>query len=459
LSVLRNLPEYKLTRRDVGFFLTIMLPALVEMLLSQLFSMVDTIMLGRLPDSAVILTAIGITTAPINLIVCVATAFCVGTTATIAFLTGAGKHEDARRASIQSFLLMTGAGIVLTLVCTVFAEPMIRFAGAEGEILPLAVSYYRIVAVGFFFQSVTISVTAALRGVGITRIPMVYNLAAAFINVVLNYILIYGKLGISPMGIEGAALATTISKIAAFLAAVGMMVFGKLPVGIRRGDSFRPDPQLLKRILRIGITSGMEQVILQSGAVLSNKILAVVPTADFAACQIASSVEGLVWQTGGACCAASTTCMGQALGEGRPEKGHAVTKMILFTALAMSGVLVMVFLFFGYPLASVYTPDKTVAKTASLILVYCAAALPGVNTHQTVAGALRGAGDTRTPMLASLCSLWIFRVALSWLLITVCGYGVIAMRICVTLDQLVRASINLIRYLHGGWVRSGQKLK
>jgi Na+-driven multidrug efflux pump len=99
----------------------------------------------------------------------------------------------------------------------------------------------------------------------------------------------------------------------------------------------------------------------------------------------------------------------------------------------------------------VYTPETDVAKSAAALLIYCAIALPGVSTHQTIAGALRGAGDTKTPMIASLCSLWIFRVALSFLLITVLGYGVTAMRICVMLDQLVRASINLIRYSQGKW--------
>jgi len=443
--------DYKLTRRDVWFFLSIMLPALVELILSQVFSMVDTIMLGRLPDSAEILTAVGLTASPINLVVCVVTAFCIGTTATVAVFTGAGKPERARSASRQSLMLLSAAGIVLTVVCVACAEPIIRFAGARDDTIVQAVTYYRLIAAGFFFQSVTISVTASLRGVGITRIPMLYNLAAAFLNVILNYVLIYGKLGFPAMGIAGAALATTLSKIVAFLAAVVIMFCLKTPVSVQKGDSFRPDIPILKRILKIGITSGMEQVILQSGAVLSTKILSIIPTVDFAAYQIASNVEGIAWQPGSACCTAATTCMGQALGEGRIDKAKAMTRMIYLTALSMSGLMVLLFLFGGHTIASVYTPDQDVVRTAARIMIVCAAALPGVSTHQTIAGALRGAGDTKTPMIASLCSLWIFRVALSFLLVRVLGFGVLAMRICVTLDQLVRASINLIRYCRGRW--------
>lgn len=450
---LSKIPKYKLTRHDVGFFLSIMLPALVELLLSQIFGMVDTVMLGRLPDSAVVLSAVGITASPINLVVCVVTAFCIGTTATVAIATGAGKPEQARAVTRQSFVLLAVVGAILTAGCMTAAEPIIRFAGAKEEIFADAVTYYRIIAAGFFCQSVTISITAALRGVGITKIPMVYNLIAAVGNVGLNYILIYGKLGFPAMGVTGAALATTLSKGIAFVIAVCVLFFGKNPLAVRKGDSFKPDIPTLKRILKIGITSGMEQVILQSGAVLSTKIMAGIPTTDFAAYQIAANVEGLAWQTGGACCTASTTCMGQAIGEGRMDKAKAMTGMILTTALAMSAVLVVVFLTCGYPIASIYTPDTEVVATAARILAYCSWAIPGVSTHQTIAGALRGAGDTKTPMFASLCSLWIFRVGLSYLLITRLGYGVIAMRICISLDQLVRATINLMRYLQGKWAK------
>jgi len=232
MTGLKQIPEYKLTRGDVRFFLSIMLPALVELLLSQVFGMIDTIMLGRLPDSAGVLAAVGITTSPINLVVCVVTAFCIGTTATIAIATGAGKHEEARSTARQSLMLLGLIGVVLKVFCMAFAGPIIRFAGAKDEIFAGAVTYYRLIAAGFFFQSVTISITAALRGVGITRIPLLYNLSSAALNVVLNYIMIYGKLGLPPMGIAGAALATTVSKGAAFLAGLGWDA-GEKPLEIR----------------------------------------------------------------------------------------------------------------------------------------------------------------------------------------------------------------------------------
>lgn len=453
VASIRSIPSYRLTEKDVRFFLSIMLPALVELLLSQLFGMMDTIMLGHTENSSVLIAAVGMTASPINLIVCVISAFCIGTTAAVAWFTGAGESEKARCAAHQSLALLAVIGAVVTVLSLLFAEPIIRFAGAKEDTLADAVTYYRIIAAGFLVQSVTISITASLRGVGITKIPMLYNLTAALVNVILNYGMIYGRLGFPAMGIRGAAWATTISKFLAFVLAMLLMFFGKIPVGIRRGDSFRPNRQILTRILRVGITAGLEQVILQSGAVLNNKIVATVPTADFAANQIAANVEGLAWQLGNACNAASTTSTGQSLGEGRPEKARSMTRMILLVSLGFSACVILLFLFAGSPIAHLYTPEKEIAATAGRILCYTAIGMPGVATHLTIAGSLRGAGDTKTPLFASFCSLWIFRVGLGYLLVYRLGMGVIAARVCCSVDQLVRASIVSLRYLTGKWAK------
>ncbi|MCQ2430964.1 MAG: MATE family efflux transporter [Clostridia bacterium] len=458
-SALRDLPAYRPGKQDVRKFLSIMLPALVELVISQVFGMVDTMMLGNVPDSAPMIAAVGIATNPINLIVCVMTAFCIGTTAAIAWYTGAGEPDNARCAARQSLVIMTAAGLVLTAIAILFARPMMRFAGAKPETLDFAVSYYRLIAAGFFFQAITISVTASLRGIGVTRVPMLYNLASASVNVLFNYILIYGKLGFPAMGISGAALATTLSKIVAFLSAVSIFFFGRQAISYRRGDSFRPKSVILKRIFRVGITAGCEQLLLQSGAVLTTKVVATVPTVDFAANQIAGSIEGLAWQPGQACNAASTTCMGQALGEGRADKAHGVTMMIWCTSLCFGAVIAAVFLLFGEHITALYTPDSDIARNAARILAITASGLPGVCTHLPIAGALRGAGDTKTPLIASFCSLWIFRLVLSYLLIQVLGYGVAAARVAIAADQTVRGSINLIRYFCGGWVKRANTSK
>ncbi len=450
-SKLREIPIYHPTRKDIRFFLSIMLPALVELVLSQVFSMVDTMMLGNVPDSAILVAAVGMTSSAINLTVCVITAFCIGTTAAIAWYTGAGDHDAARSAVRQSLFMMAVVGLIVTAAAVLFAYPIIGFAGAGEDTIDFAVTYYRYIAAGFFFQAITISITASLRGIGVTKIPMLYNLAAAVINVCLNYVLIYGKFGFPMMGITGAALATTLSKLIAFGIAVFMILFADLPICVRCGTRFRPNFVIIQRILRVGIPSCLEQVILQSGAVLSTKIVSVVPTTDFAANQIAASIEGLAWQPGSACNAASTTCMGQSLGEGRVDKARAMTRMIVCTSLLCSFCMVLLFLCFGESIAGLYIKDQAIAHTAGILIACSAFGLPGVGTHLSVAGALRGAGDTKTPLLASLCSLWIFRVGLGFLLIRVLGFGVYAARMCIALDQLVRAAIVSVRYLRGNW--------
>ena len=451
---IRSIPAYTLTKRDRRFIYSIILPALCENLITQLFGMVDTIMLGHTPESAKAIAAVGMTVSPINIVVCVLSSFCIGTTAAVAWYTGADESENARAAARQSLVLLSAIGLIVTALALVFASPIIRFAGARADTFDDALAYYRIVAAGFFIQTVTFSVSASLRGVGITRLPMLYNLLAAGLNVVLNYVLIYGRLGLPAMGVRGAALATTLSKVPAFLIALGIMFFGKTPVSCRRGDDYRFTKKIMNRVLRVGITAALEQVILQTGALLSNRIAATVPTDDFAANQIAITAENIGWAPGSAAGVASATAVGQALGEGRADKARAMTRLALHLSIAMTAVYDLFLLFGGKWVALLFTTELPVALTAGRVMRLSALVMFGASIHVPTAGSLRGAGDTVSPLVASLCSLWLCRVILGYLLVVVGGFGVMAVRLSCALDQLVRAAIVFFRYLTGRWARA-----
>jgi len=442
-------PPYRLTAENRRIFFGIMLPALAEIIISHLFGMVDTMMLGNTPDSAAAIAAVGMVSAPNNFVVCVFTNFCIGITAAIAFYSGMGEPDKAAAAARQSMVLSAAVGILMTVTMTVGAPLVIDLLGAGEDVREYAIRYFRLIALGYFFQLVTINITACLRGVGITRYPMVYNLIASGANVVMNYLLIYGHFGFPAMGVDGAALATTLSKLIAFVIAVVLICRAKTAVRPDfRLNFFRfwlpgrgQDREVISRILPVGITAAMEQVILQGGAVLTTRIISVLPTVHYAAYLISANVEGLAWSPGQACNAASTTLSGRSLGEGKPDKARAYALYIWFWSLGMAAAVMVLFLTMGRPIASLYTPEAAAAVLAGRLIMQAAVGMPGIATHLSLAGSLRGAGETRAPLIVSLCSLWICRVLGSWLCLYVLDLGVEAVRLCVSLDQLVRGAI------------------
>lgn len=445
-------PPYRLTGREKKNVVLMILPALAEMILSSLFRSVDSIMLGHAPSSAVSLAATGLTGPLSNLVLCVLFAFCVGTTAAVSWAIGAGKTENAAAATRQTLLICAASGTVISLLFAWLSPQLVNFLGPESEdVRQAAIEYYRITSYSFVFQFVTHNVSAALRGAGITKYPMFYNITANGLNVGMNYVLIYGKLGFPAMGVEGAALATTISTAIGMVLALTMLAVLKSPVRLSFRKSFLPRANIMRRVLNVGLTAAAEQLILQSGNVLFTKIIAFRPTVDLSAYSVFNSMNQYIWNVPGACAVASTTHMGMNMGAGRGDRCQAYTKWITGLSVISTCSLAAVVALARKPLCALFIDDPAVIAVATGLTVAGMFSAPGIAVHQTISGSLRAAGDTRAPLVASLISLWVFRVGLGWLLIRVMELPIFWGVVTIAADQIARAAINVILYLRGKW--------
>lgn len=446
------MPE-RLAKKDKQEFYKIIFPSMIEILFLQCFSFVDSMMVGHMPDSTTAVAGLSLCGAPINLTVCVMAAFFIGTTAAIARNYGAEKMDEVRNTAFQTTALSLLLGIVISAATYMLSDKIMGFVCKGSDAYEVAAMYYRINTIGFLFQIVSINITAAFRGVGITKIPMIYNLVGNAVNVALNYVLIYGKFGFEPMQARGAAVATVISKFVIFLIAVPAWIFFPSPIKPSRNVSFRPCKSLSEFVFPIGLTSAGEQLILQSGATLTSKIISSLPTNDIAACSISGSVESIAWSTGDACCTASTSLFGRCLGEDNPEKAKSFLKLISKWALGFAAFEILLICTCGKGIVMMFSNDSSIYAETVKIMIVGGVCLPFINMHKTVSGALRSAGDSVAPLLASLLSLWVFRVGLGYLLITVLDKGVFAYRWCLNLDQLVRMIAVIIFFVSGHWKR------
>jgi len=424
-----------------------MFPVLIEQVIIRLFHIADSIMVGQMTDSTVAVAAVGLCNSPINLIASVSNAFFIGTTAAIAWYFGANEKRKMRSFAWQSMGIATLVATVFSVLSIVFAKDIMYFVCGEAETLSLATSYYQINAYGFFFQIITFNISAMLRGIGISKLPMAYNLAGGVVNVILNYFFIFSF----GMRSDGAALATVISKCVSFVLALIVLLFKKTELDFRLGFDKKPDSAIKNRLVPIGLTAAGEQVILQVGAILSTKIMAALPTMQIAAYQIVVSVEGFAWATGYACQAATTSLFGRALGEHNHRKAQSLLALAVKWAVGFAAAEIVLFCIFGKQIAMLFTNDSSLYPSIIILLVLSACTLPFINTHQTLSGALRSAGDSIAPLIASFISLWVFRVALGFLLVNVFGLGIYAYKTTLICDQLFRCAIVSAFYLMGHW--------
>ena len=441
----------RLSTGEHKIFYALLFPALIETVLSRVFVIADSIMLGQMENSTLAVAAVGLCASPINLIVAVTSNFFIGTTSAVAWYYGAGEKEKMRTVAWQSMGLALVVASLFSLFSVVFAGSIMGFVCGDGETLALAASYYKINAYGFFFHILTMNISAILRGIGVTRLPMLYNLTGGVLNVVLNYLLIYGVWGFPELRSDGAAWATTISKGVSLVFALGVLLFTGTEVGHRLGVGKKLDKSIKTRLLPIGITAACEQLVLQIGALMTAKIIAVLPTTHIAANQIVANMEGFAWATGSACQTASTSLFGRSLGENNVPKAKSYLKLSVCWTVGFAAVEMVAFTLGGNTLAALFSNDVTLYPLISTMLILAALALPFINVHQTVSGALRSAGDSVAPLIASLVSLWVFRVVLGYLTVSVLDLGMYAYRWCIVADQAVRCAIVCGFYLSGHW--------
>ena len=422
-------------------------PALVEMLLVTLVGMADMIMVGRIGPAAI--AAVGLTNQPVFFATAVFMALNVGTTAVIARAIGAGEKLVANNALRQSFMLTTIMGIGVSVLGLAFARDVMVLMGAEEDVIPLGVAYMQIVAAGAIFMLLTMSVAAALRGAGDTKTPMKVNTFCNILNVIGNYLLIYGKLGFPRMGVAGAALSTSISRAIAFVLIMRAVTGGRFILHLTGPARF--DFPLIRRIVNIGIPAAIEQLTLRGGQLAYLRIVAGFGTAVVASHQIAMNILSLSFMPGQAFAVAATTLVGQGLGARRPdlaEKGALETRRI---GMMVSGFMAFIFILFGRYIAMLYSNDPTVVAKTAVVLRIIGLVQPAQSTQFILAGGLRGAGDTKWPLYSTAIGIWGFRVALGYVLAVVLDMELVGAWIAMAVDQIVRSAIIMFRFRSGKW--------
>ncbi len=430
--------------------MVITLPAFIELVMSTLFGMVDMVMVGRLGPAAI--TAVGLTNQPFMLLLSVFAAVNIGTTTLVAWQIGARKPEEAQAVTRQTLLISLVLGTVVSGIGILLAPAVVRFMGAGPDTFADATAYFQIVAAGLVFQVMSMGITAALRGAGETKIPMIYNVGSNFINVFGNYVLIYGKLGFPRWGVAGAAVSTSLSRLLACLAGLYVLYYSRHSViHLKLKAEYRLHRPTVQRIFTIGLPAALEQFILHSGLMFFAKTVSTLGTLKFAAHQIGVNISGLSFAPSMAFAVASTTLVGQSLGAEKEEQAENYALIVHKIALVVAVLNALLFILFSYPMARVYTSDPVVAAAAGMVLKILALALPGQSTQFSLAGALRGAGDTMYPLYASTLGIWLFRVVVAYIFVRIFHWGLVGAWVAFVMDQYTRSAVIYLRFRSGKW--------
>jgi MATE family multidrug resistance protein len=424
------------------------LPAMGEQLLSMMVGIVDTYLVGHL--GAAPLAAVGLANQWVFMATMLFGAIATGATALIARFIGAREKAQANEVLRQSMLLGVAIGIIATILGFTLAEPAVRLLGAEEEVVELGASYLRVVSSIFFFSTLMFIGNASLRGAGDTRTPLFVMLVVNVVNIAVAWTAINGPFGLPKMGVVGSAIGAATGRMIGGLLVIALLLKGRSGIRLELAG-LRPDPGLIRRILRVGLPSGMEQLLFRSGHMVFARILAELGTVSYAANQVAMNGWSLSFMPGFGFALAATTLVGQRLGagdsEGAQQRGYTAYRL----AAALMGSVGLLFLIFPAQIVGFFTNDPEIIEIGTMPLRMVGLIQPVLAATMVFPGALRGAGDTRFPMIVTGGSIWLVRLPLAYLLAIVLDWGLTGAWAALALDLCMRGLINFLRFRGGRW--------
>jgi putative MATE family efflux protein len=423
-------------------------PSMAMFALHSLVGMVDFVFVSSLGTRAV--AAVGVAHQLHFFVFAALGAVTTGTVAVVARDWGAGRRAEAGRMTRASVLLACGFGLLLMGLIPL-APMVLGWIGAEPAVSALGARCLGLLLLFNVPLAAEIALSMALRAAGDVRTPLLVGLVANALNVLLDYALVFGRLGAPELGAPGSALASGIAFSAAGLLLFALYGRGQLllPRGRWRGALTRPRA---RRLMRIGLPTAVEQCGFQAGLLLFLGIVADFGTPAISAYLIGVRILALSFVPGLGFATAASTLVGQHLGAGAFAHATRSGWRAGGGAMAVMGSLGLSIVLAAGPLAGIFgaAGRETIDLTVTFIYIL-GAAQPLMAIEFALGGALRGAGDTRFPLFAVLTGLFVFRLGAASLLVAPHVDGVAPVWCCLLADYTVRAGLLLWRFGSGRW--------
>jgi len=421
-------------------------PAILGNLLHSTVGIVDMKIVGSLGPAAVAATGTG--NRIFFVLQAVLMAVTAGTTALVARAWGAGDRQEAERVTRASLWLCASVSLLLSVPAFVFADQLAAVFRLEAETVALAATFIRWISPFNVVFAVFFVISAGLRAAGDTRTPLWIGAGTNVVNVFLVYSLVYGEFGFPAMGVAGAALANGLAFSFGAIVTVCLWLGNRLILGV--GPPVCLERSRVGRLLRIGYPAGLEQGVWQGGFILFLWIVALYGTEPYAAYMLGVNILSFSFVVGFGFSIAASTLVGQHLGAGDPDAAARSGWRAMGMSVGVMLVFAAIILLAAEPLARFLIDDDEVVRL-TVVFIYVLGSVQALMAIEfSLGGALRGAGDTRFPLITVLSGLFGARILLA---------GIFAWRglpvewifAALIADYIVKATMLTLRFRSGRW--------
>ncbi len=437
-------PELKHLREEIRPMVRLAGPLVLAEISWVLMGIVDTMMVGRLPNGTEAIGATSLGNVMFYVVGILGSGLLLGLDTLVSQSFGAGRVDDCHRSLLNGiYLVMSVTPVLMGLMWLMV--PLLRLLGIAPSVLSLAVPYLHTLLWSAPPLMLYFAFRRYLQAMNLVK-PVAFALIAAnLLNIFGNWVLIYGRLGAPAMGVVGSAWSTCIAR--AFMA--GILFYYVVHYerrhkwGLTR-VAIKPDLARIRRLVGLGLPAAMH-IFLEVGVFGTATALAgTLGAVPLAAHQIALHTASLTFMVPLGIASAAAVRVGQALGRGDPQGANRAGWTAIFLGAGFMTLSGIVFVSFPESIVRLYTHDARVVALGGLILMIAAFFQLFDGIQGVAIGALRGTGDTQTAMLAHLICDWGIGLPIAWYFCFQRGWGAVGLWIGLSLAMIL-AGIVLLR--------------
>lgn len=444
----REIPSKKKIKEE---YWKVALPAAVEGVLLNLMLLADLIMVGTLGIEQA--AAVGIVSQPKMILQMIMSAAGVAITAIVARRKGEGDEEGLNSCIKQSLLLLGTLYFFFVCLSFIFSKNIVSFAGANKDYVEYASIYFQYIALSVFFKVFCVVLSSAQIGVGNTKIVLISGMIGNGLNVLFNYILIFGKFGFYAMGIQGAAIATVLGNFIIFIILLYSVTRGDYGIDILRKGTYSFSKKILKPLQEIGTNSFLEHIFERIGLFIFAKIIASLGTVAMGTHHYCILLWDLYYYFGVGMSSASASFTGRKLGEKRKDLAILYMRAAQYSGLWISICVGAIFFLLRNSIFSIMVSDTRVILLGSSVMLIISFLLIPQTQAQVTAGVLRGAGDNRFIAVYSLFVSAILRPCLAYIFVFLWKFGLVGIWLAFFSDEFLKMLLAQYRVQKGIWLQ------
>ncbi len=424
-------------------------PVLIEQALATFITMFGTVMVSGVSASAV--SGVGLVDSINMLVISVFTAIATGVTVMVSQYIGAGDHTLAGKAAGQSLVVCVEAAAVAGVLLALFARPMLRalFGHAEQPVLDAALTYLMASSISMPLQALYATSTGIMRAAGDSRTPMFASLLSDIAYIAVASLCIYTL----HMGVLGAGLGLAASRLVSSGIAFTLLIRGHGAVVVPR-LSLKPDWKVLAPVLNIAVPAGADSGLFNGGKIIVQVFMSGMGTAALAANSIVNALCNILNLPGSAMSILSMTVVGQCYGARMIKSTRRYMLRLTLVSMALLAAACVLMLLGLDPLIALFHPLEESVPISRLIMVMMFISTPLLWSSAFVTPSmLRATGDVKFPMVISVLSMFVLRVAGAWFFGVHLGWGLPGIWFSMVVDWLGRSAFYVPRMLSGAWCK------